>query len=1360
MPASRRNRSASQRDTPPTLEILEDRTLLAADLDFGDAPDSYGTVNPIAGDPADDDSLDPPEFSPDGTRMVFSSFASNLVAQDDPAAEDVFVKDLRDGSVTLVSSAADGTPGNGGSAGPTFSPDGNAVAFEGFADNLVPGDDNGENDIFVKNLVDGTVTLVSSAPDGSPGNDDSYGPTFSPDGTRVLFRSRATNLVAGPDGSFNQLYAKNLLDGSVTLVSAAADGAPADSSSFDPVFSPDGGSVLFSSSGSNLVAGDTNGAEDVFVKNLTSGAVTLVSSTEDGVIGDDDSFGPTFGPTGERVAFNTLSTNLAAGADGTEHLLVKDLGTGEVLLASSAADGTAGNDYSYSPVFGPTGEQLAFLSVATNFVAGTDGFSEHVFVKNLTTGAIALASGAADGTVGDDSSEQPAFGPAGDLIAFLSYAENLGVGGSNFEVDVFVKNLGTGEVLLVSGAADGTPGDSYSEGPIFSPDGGRVAFSSFAENLVAAQTGGGFQVFLKDLGDGSVVLVTSGEPARTSAASHMLDGATILGPTVTAERNGQPSPGADADSGDDGVVATTGFNVGQETTLQVTAGAAGTLGVWLDADRSGTFDADERSEFALAAGSNTIRLAVPADGVVGNTYARFRFATDSADVADPVGVAADGEVEDYRVAVEPTDAAPTVTAIAGSRTGTQADFTVSFSEAVTGVDAGDFSLVTTGGAGGTIASVAGSGDTRVVTVTGLLGAGTLALRLDDDDSVTDTGVRRQPLAGGADGGTDSNTLTFDLQPPTAVATSATRTGTTGEFVFAFSEDVTGVDGSDFRLDATGTATGTVSAVTGSGTTRTVTVSDLAGDGTLAVRLLADDTIADAAGNALAGGVDSGALAFDLAAPTATGVTGTLGGDQATFAVGFDEDVTGVDGSDFRLDATGTAGGTVAAVTGSGSNYTVTVTGIGGTGTIALELLDDDSIADAAGNTLAGGATSPPLNADGDPPTATAIGPTLSGSDASFTVTFDEAVTGVDAGDFRLNATGTATGAIVGVGGSGTAYTVSVAAVVGAGTLTLELLDDDSIADASGNLLAAGLSSAPVTVVIAPAPTGAEIALFDAGRWSYDTDLDGRVDRTLNFGVAGDRPFLGDFNGDFRLDLGVFRNGQWLIDTTADGQADTTFAFGQAGDLPFVADFDGDGNADLGTYGTRGAFSTWSIDHSSRNGLDGAVDFSIAYGIPGDRPFVGDWNNDGRADLGLYRNGLETGGPPFMQFFIDLNRDGGAADTEVWFGTPGDKPFLGDFNGDGTLDPGVFRYNPDLQGGVNQVFFDTARDGGTAEDEVWVSPATGDEDSVEVPTGLSIGFGRDRTGGSGGSGSGSGGSAVRGVRLEAAIDWALAGLSGA
>ena len=146
-------------------------------------------------------------LSADGLRVAFTSDAGNLVPGDTNGYRDVFVRDLPNGSNILVSVGTNGAPGSGLSTEPSISGDGRYVAFSSTANNLVPGDTNKAQDVFVRDLQSGTTLLVSVSLTGGPGNYESYGPQISTDGRRVLFRSKATNLAAG---SFGGGYTDNL----------------------------------------------------------------------------------------------------------------------------------------------------------------------------------------------------------------------------------------------------------------------------------------------------------------------------------------------------------------------------------------------------------------------------------------------------------------------------------------------------------------------------------------------------------------------------------------------------------------------------------------------------------------------------------------------------------------------------------------------------------------------------------------------------------------------------------------------------------------------------------------------------------------------------------------------------------------------------------------------------------------------------------------------------------------------------------------------------------------------------------------------------------------------------------------------
>lgn len=252
----------------------------------------------------DGDSFNP-SISADGSHVAFSYTAFGV--------DYIVIKDVNTGSLTVVSCAADGTPGNQSSHAPSISVDGRYVAFESFASNLVVGDSNYYTDIFVKDTHAGTITLVSRASDGTIGNGDCDSPSISADGRYVAFSSLASNLVAGDTNHNPDIFVKDTYTGTITLVSRATDGTIGNGNSDNPTISADGCYVAFESAARNLVAGDTNQAYDIFVKDTRTGAITLVSHAADGIFGNESSHNPSISADGSHVAFESDASNLMVG---------------------------------------------------------------------------------------------------------------------------------------------------------------------------------------------------------------------------------------------------------------------------------------------------------------------------------------------------------------------------------------------------------------------------------------------------------------------------------------------------------------------------------------------------------------------------------------------------------------------------------------------------------------------------------------------------------------------------------------------------------------------------------------------------------------------------------------------------------------------------------------------------------------------------------------------------------------------------------------------------------------------------------------------------------------------------------------
>ncbi len=376
---------------------------------------------------------------------------------------------------------------------------------------------------------------------------------------------------------------------------------------------------------------------------------------------------------------------------------------------------------------------------------------------------------------------------------------------------------------------------------------------------------------------------------------------------------------------------------------------------------------------------------------------------------------------------------PTVSSInladANPTNATSVHFTVTFSEAVGGVDSSDFALSASGVSSASITNVSGSGSSYTVTVSTGSGDGTLGLNLVDDDSITDAAGNNLGGAGTGNGNFTGQIYTIDKTAPTVSSINRADANPTNantvHFTVTFSESVSGVDSSDFALAASGVSGASISSVNGSGNSYTVTVSTGSGSGTLGLNLVDDDSITDAAGNKLGGaGTGNGnftgqVYTIDKTPPTVSSINladaNPTNAVTVHFTVTFSESVSGVDSSDFALAASGVSGASITNVSGSGSSYMVTVSTGSGSGTLGLNLIDDDSITDAAGNAL-GGAGTGNGNFTGQIYTIDKTAPTVSSinrADANptnatsvhFTVTFSESVSGVDSSDFTLAASG-------------------------------------------------------------------------------------------------------------------------------------------------------------------------------------------------------------------------------------------------------------------------------------------------------------------------------------------------------------------
>jgi len=206
-----------------------------------------------------------PEISDDGRYVVFTSLADNLVSGDTNGKYDVFLHDLQTSTTARVSTASDGSEGDNNSKFSKLSGNGRYVVFSSAATNLMPDDTNNKEDIFIHDIQTGMIKRVSLANNGAEADANSLYSSVSSDGRYVAFTSHATNLVSGDTNGEPDLFVRDTIDATTVHVSRASDGTYGNNASYYPAISGNGSFVTFTSSATNLVDGDTNGVSDVFI---------------------------------------------------------------------------------------------------------------------------------------------------------------------------------------------------------------------------------------------------------------------------------------------------------------------------------------------------------------------------------------------------------------------------------------------------------------------------------------------------------------------------------------------------------------------------------------------------------------------------------------------------------------------------------------------------------------------------------------------------------------------------------------------------------------------------------------------------------------------------------------------------------------------------------------------------------------------------------------------------------------------------------------------------------------------------------------------------------------------------------------
>jgi Tol biopolymer transport system component len=329
-----------------------------------------------------------PALSDDGRYVVFASESDSLVADDTNHTMDVFLRDRQLGTTTRLSVSSSGEGGDAVSTHPAISGDGGFVAFESAASNFAAGDSNQVRDIFVRDLAAGTTTRISLSTTG--GNPDKFSqfPAISGDGRYVAFLSDATNLVSGDTNRETDVFLFDRDVGTTARVSVSSSGAQANGKCgyVGMALSRDGSTVAFDSFATNLASGDSTNDLDVFVRDLAAGTTECVSVRSDGGQVTADCTDPTLSADGRLVAFVGRASDLVDGdTNNRDDVFVHDRASGTTVFGDQTCAGNLGDGDSREPALDGAGDLLVFSSWSDDLTDAHDhNAQQDVFANDLS----------------------------------------------------------------------------------------------------------------------------------------------------------------------------------------------------------------------------------------------------------------------------------------------------------------------------------------------------------------------------------------------------------------------------------------------------------------------------------------------------------------------------------------------------------------------------------------------------------------------------------------------------------------------------------------------------------------------------------------------------------------------------------------------------------------------------------------------------------------------------------------------------------------------------------------------------------------------------------------------------------------
>jgi len=438
----------------------------------------------------------------DGGAFVFSDrlFLGSLGGDPPPdPVVSIATYDIAAVTSALISANVSATTASGPSSNPSISDDGRYVAFESAAADLVEGDANSSTDVFVRDTETNTTVRASLGSAEGEANGPSSAGAISGNGRFVVFQSDATNLSPNDGNASTDVFVRDLIAGTTTRVSVSSTESEATGASTIPSIDDSGQFVVFRSSAPDLVPSDTNGFDDVFVRDLAAGTTQIVSIATDGGQGASASVGPQISGNGQFVVFHSRAVELVTDdTNASRDVFVRDLVAETTERVSVASGGAQANGESFAGSISDDGRLVVLFSSAPDLVANDTNLFDDVFLRDRSSGTTVRVSLTETGAqIAFGGSFAPRVAGAGRFVTYRSNGLGIVAGNDNALSDVYRYDIETNITIQLSVNVSGDQvmgGESFA--PAITDDGTRVAFHSDAVDVVDSDANSSTDVFV------------------------------------------------------------------------------------------------------------------------------------------------------------------------------------------------------------------------------------------------------------------------------------------------------------------------------------------------------------------------------------------------------------------------------------------------------------------------------------------------------------------------------------------------------------------------------------------------------------------------------------------------------------------------------------------------------------------------------------------------------------------------------------------------------------------------------------------------------------------------------------------------